>query len=112
MAEGTPDLSDIDLTAIEVGEDLLLIIGGGVRHIGAASTAYQDGAEWKVTTAAVPHHKEHTLSEGIALQAARQLNRTVSVVMGIHYDQLSKEGITEVVEIVRGKVDQYLTQHF
>lgn len=101
---------DIELSEIAVGRDLLLLITGGVRHIGAASTAYMDGGTARVMTSAVPHHKEHTISEAIALKAAAALNRTVTVVMGIHYDNLSKDGILEVVRIVNTKVDQYLLQ--
>lgn len=101
---------DIELSAIPVGRDLLLLITGGVRHIGAASTAYPDGGTVNAATLAVPHHKEHTISEAIALRAAAALNRTVTVVMGIHYDNLGKEGILKVVETVNSKVDQYLAQ--
>ncbi|MNO15087.1 hypothetical protein D3C76_47420 [compost metagenome] len=99
---------DIELSVLEVGRDLLLLIAGGVRHIGAASTAYIEEGDVKVSTSAVPHHKEHTISESIAKRAAAALDRTVTVVMGIHYDNLSKEGIAQVVEIVNHKVDQYL----
>ncbi|MBW4080478.1 hypothetical protein [Paenibacillus sp. S150] len=99
---------DIELSAIDVGRDLLLLITGGVRHIGAASTAYVEEGNVKVLTSAVPHHKEHTISESVSARAAAALDRTVTVVMGIHYDNLSKEGIAQVVEIVNRKVDQYL----
>ncbi|AIQ69154.1 hypothetical protein [Paenibacillus graminis] len=99
---------DIELSAIEVGRDLLLLIGGGARHIGAASTAYMEEGNVKVSTSAVPHHKEHMVCESIAARVAAALDRTVTVVMGIHYDNLSKEGIVRVVEVVNLKVDQYL----
>ncbi|WNS45030.1 hypothetical protein [Paenibacillus sp. MMS20-IR301] len=108
MLSHQPHPDDIELSEIAVGRDLLLLITGGVRHIGAASTAYMDGETARVMTSAVPHHKEHTISEAIALEVAAALNRTVTVVMGIHYDNLSKEGIAEVVRIVGDKVSQYL----
>ncbi|OMD17240.1 hypothetical protein BSK66_18975 [Paenibacillus odorifer] len=104
------DPEDIELKATAVGRDLLLLISGGVRHIGATSTAYLEGEQVKVLTSAVPHHKEHTISEPIAIRVAEALNKTVTVVMGIHYDNLTKEGIMEVVEIVNLKVNQYLAQ--
>jgi len=104
------DPEDIELKATTVGRDLLLLISGGVRHIGATSTAYLEGEQVKVLTSAVPHHKEHTISEPIAIRVAEALNKTVTVVMGIHYDNLTKEGIMEVVEIVNLKVNQYLAQ--
>lgn len=108
MLSHQPHPDDIELSEITVGRDLLLLITGGVRHIGAASTAYMDGETARVMTSAVPHHKEHTISEAIALEVAAALNRTVTVVMGIHYDNLSKEGIAEVVRIVDERIAQFL----
>ncbi|MDQ0194243.1 prenylated flavin chaperone LpdD [Paenibacillus wynnii] len=101
---------DIELSETVVGRDLLLLITGGVRHIGATSTAYVAGDHIEVLTSAVPHHKEHTLTESIAMRVAEATRRTVTVVMGIHYDNLSKEGILEVVKIVEDKVNLYLMQ--
>lgn len=109
VQEFNPD--DIELSALEVGRDLLVLITGGVRHIGAASTAYIDDCGVQALTSAVPNHKEHTISESISLKLASALGRTVTVVMGIHYDNLSREEIFKVVEIVNSKVDEYLTQH-
>lgn len=109
MTTNQIDPEDIELKATAVGRDLLLLISGGVRHIGATSTAYLE-EQVKVLTSAVPHHKEHTISEPIAIKVAEALNKTVTVVMGIHYDNLTKEGIMEVVEIVNLKVNQYLAQ--
>ncbi|WP_256717479.1 hypothetical protein [Paenibacillus odorifer] len=110
MTTNQIDPEDIELKTTAVGCDLLLLISGGVRHIGATSTAYLEGEQVKVLTSAVPHHKEHTISEPIAIRVAEALNKTVTVVMGIHYDNLTKEGIMEVVEIVNLKVNQYLAQ--
>jgi hypothetical protein len=110
MASNRINPDDIELTVTDVGRDLLLLITGGERHIGAASTAYLHGERVEVLTSAVPHHKEHTISESIAVRVAQTLRKTVTVVMGIHYDDLTKEGIMEVVEIVNYKVEQYLAQ--
>lgn len=110
MASKKVHPDDIELAASVVGRDLLLLITGGDRHIGATSTAYLNGDNIEVLTSAVPHHKEHTISESIAVKVAESLRRTVTVVMGIHYDDLSKEGILEVVNIVNRKVDYYLSQ--
>ena len=101
---------DIELSATVVGRDLLLLITGGLRHIGASSTAYVDGDRIEVLTSAVPNHKEHTLTETIAMRVAEATRRTVTVVMGIHYDNLSKEDIMEVVKMVEDKVNFYLMQ--
>ncbi|MDT3424728.1 NAD(P)-dependent dehydrogenase (short-subunit alcohol dehydrogenase family) [Paenibacillus forsythiae] len=108
MSSQSFDPGDIVLSETAVGQDILLLITGGVRHIGAASTAYPGEHGALVTTSAVPGHKEHTISESVALKVAEALRRTVTVVMGIHYDDLSKEQIAQVVEIVERKVEQYL----
>lgn len=101
---------DIRLEAIPVGRDLLLLMTGGVSHIGAASTAYQAGGDIEVLTSAVPGHKEHTLTEGYARRASKALGRTVTVVMGIHYDNLSKEEIREIAKKTSEILDQYLQE--
>ncbi|WP_068785659.1 prenylated flavin chaperone LpdD [Paenibacillus phocaensis] len=101
---------DIKLEAIPVGRDLLLLMTGGVSHIGAASTAYKTGEGTEVLTSAVPGHKEHTLSEEYARRASAALDRTVTVVMGIHYDDLSKEEIREISRLTSEMLDQYLQE--
>ncbi|GAA0137207.1 hypothetical protein YSY43_40480 [Paenibacillus sp. YSY-4.3] len=100
--------TDIALQEIAVGKDILLIITGGDRHIGAASTAYWNDARAHVQTSTVPGHKEHVLSEGLALRAAGKLRRTVTLVMGIHYDQLSGEDIIAIGERAELLMDEYL----
>jgi gallate decarboxylase subunit D len=101
---------DIKLEAIPVGRDLLLLITGGVSHIGAASTAYPSGEGTEAVTSAVPGHKEHTLSEEYARRASAALGRTVTVVMGIHYDNLSKEEIKEISKRTTEMLDHYLLE--
>ncbi|KAA9006554.1 hypothetical protein F4V43_06320 [Paenibacillus spiritus] len=100
---------DITLVESAVGDDLLLLITGGVRHIGACSTAYlADDGSVQVLTQGLPHHKEHTISESVAVRAARELQTTVTVVMGIHYDNLTRAEIEEVVQVVGERVKEYL----
>ncbi|RRJ67764.1 hypothetical protein EHV15_25345 [Paenibacillus oralis] len=101
---------DIKLEAIPMGRDLLLTIGGGEVHIGAASTAYVAEEGIAVQTSAVPGHKEHTLSADFARRAAAALNRTVTVVMGIHYDDLSKAEILAVSQKASALLDEYLQE--
>ena len=101
---------DIKLEAIPVGRDLLLLMTGGVAHIGAASTAYPSGEGTEAMTSAVPGHKEHTLSEAYARRASAALGRTVTVVMGIHYDHLSQEEIREIARRTSEMLDQYLLE--
>ncbi|MCR8842749.1 hypothetical protein NQ117_03565 [Paenibacillus sp. SC116] len=49
-------------------------------------------------THVVPGHKEAVLSEPMAMEAAKMLRTTVTVIAGIHYEQLQKHEIDQVVE--------------
>jgi hypothetical protein len=104
-------IQDIKLEVIEAGRDVLLLITGGEAHIGATSTAYWHEGHSYVETVAVPHHKEHTLTESIAKRTANKLNCTVTVVMGIHYDNLRKEQIIQISERVEDLFQQYLVSN-
>lgn len=100
--------SDIKLEAIRLGRDYLLAITGGAAHIGAASTAFWAGDEIEVATSSVPGHKEDTISSGFAKRAAKRLKATVTLVMGIHYDNLSREGILQACSHAEELLEQYL----
>lgn len=99
---------DIKLVSAPMGRDLLLMVTGGEAHIGAASTAYITDNGIEVQTSAVPGHKEHTLTSGLAMRAAKGLQRTVTVVMGIHYDHLTSAEIKTISDIVEGRLDHFL----
>ncbi|MBA9084014.1 hypothetical protein FHR92_000468 [Fontibacillus solani] len=101
---------DITVRSLPMGRDLLIMVTGGEAHIGAASTAYYEDQELQVQTSIVPGHKEHTLSVEMARQAAKVLKRTVTLVMGIHYDNLTKEEIMKVSEIAESKFKDHLEQ--
>ncbi|GIO43703.1 MULTISPECIES: prenylated flavin chaperone LpdD [Paenibacillus] len=102
--------SDIKLEAASLGRDLLVTITGGEVHIGAASTAYWTDGRVDVQTAAVPGHKEHVLTVKLAQRAAAQLHCTVTLVMGIHYDNLTKLEIDQISKRTEQLMEQYLLQ--
>lgn len=104
------NFDDINVRSLPMGRDLLIMITGGDAHIGAASTAYYVADNIEVQTSIVPGHKEHTLSEDMAIQAATILKRTVTIVMGIHYDNLTKSEIIDISNITSTKFQQYLQQ--
>lgn len=100
--------SDIKLEAVSLGQDLLVRITGGEVHIGAASTAYWNEDKVEVQTATVPGHKEHVLTVKLAQRAAAYLHCTVTLVMGIHYDNLTKQQIEQIGRITEQLLEQYL----
>lgn len=103
------NLDDIEVREVPVGRDMMLLVTGGAVHIGAVSTAYKNSSgRIEVQTTALPGHKEHTISEDLAIKAARVLDRTVTVAAGIHYDHISLEQIKTIVTIVNERMDEYL----
>lgn len=100
---------DIKVQAVPMGRDLAILVTGGDEHIGAASTAYWNGENIEVETSALPGHKEHVLTVNMAREAARRLKCTVTVVMGIHYDHLSKAEIAEVSDRTEAVFNDYLS---
>lgn len=105
-----PHFADLTLQTIVLGRDRLFIISGGDRHIGASSTAYWEQGQSVVQSCAVPGHKEYELCEQLALRAAAQLQCTVTVVMGIHYDQLTRAEINYICQKVTTLMEHYLTE--
>ncbi|RCX23590.1 hypothetical protein DFP94_1011189 [Fontibacillus phaseoli] len=101
---------DIKLQVIPMGRDLLLTMTGGEAHIGAASTAYLTEQGIEVQTSALPGHKEHVLTAGLAKRAAEYYQRTVTVVMGIHYDGLNREEIQQISQITKSLLEQLLAE--
>lgn len=97
---------------LEIGKDLLLMITGGEAHIGAVATAYTSSESDPVIeteTIGVPGHKEAELADGFARELAERLGRTVTVVMGIHYDHLSREELKELVSEIHECFHTYLS---
>ncbi|GIO83106.1 hypothetical protein J25TS5_00380 [Paenibacillus faecis] len=101
--------ADIRLESVPMGRDLLIMITGGEAHIGAASTAYPAAGGAEVQTSAVPGHKEHVLTESLAKRAAAELSRTVTLVMGIHYDGLTREEIGRITQRTEELMDEFIS---
>jgi len=92
----------VSIQTLFTGEDIVFIMTGGVEHTGGVSTAYfTDSGEIDVQTISLPHHREADLTEPFAKQAAEKLQRTCTVVMGIHYDDISREELGQIVHNAR-----------
>lgn len=87
-----------------VGKDILVAIWGGDRpHIGAVAIAQprpslRDPNEISATTSVYCFlgHKEDTLAKTTANTLAAKLNTQTVVTAGIHWDNISEEGIRAV----------------
>ena len=104
--ETTTGSYDLAANVQWLGEDLLVAIWGGeLPHIGAVSVAQSrpslsDPANISATASVFcfPGHKEDELAKAASEVLAATLNTRVVVTAGIHWDNLSKEGIDKVIE--------------
>ncbi len=85
-----------------IGKDLHVVITGGEQpHVGAVAVGTlsddaDDGVHVGLIT--VPGHKEDVVVEKTARRLARQLGITVLVAAGMHWDEIDKKGIAQVLE--------------
>jgi hypothetical protein len=107
---------DLEASVRFVGQDVLVAIWGGEKpHIGAVSVA-QPRASLKdpeITSATASvicllAHKEDELAKAVSEILAAALNTPVVVTAGIHWDNISKDGIQKVIENSKILVDVIL----
>ena len=90
---------------MRIGDDYLVAIWGGEKpHIGAIAAAQPRCSlktpETTSATASVicfPSHKEFELARVVSEKLAAALNTNVVVAAGIHWDNISKDGIGKVM---------------
>jgi len=107
---------DLEASVRLIGQDLLVAIWGGEKpHIGAVSVAQPRPSlkdpEIRSATASViclPGHKEDELAKAVSEILAAALNTPVVVTAGIHWDNISKDGIQRVIENSKILVDLIL----
>ena len=107
---------DLEAGVRFVGQDFLVAIWGGEKpHIGAVSVAQPRPSltDAKITSATasvicLPGHKEDELAKAVSEILAAALNTSVVVTAGIHWDNISKDGIQKVIENSKILVDLIL----
>ena len=109
---------DIEAYVRSVGENLLVAIWGGDRpHIGAVAVAQPRPSlkDPSITSSTASvfcflGHKEDELAKAAAEILAAVLNTTVVVTAGIHWDQITEEGINKVLQNSQILIDLILTR--
>lgn len=88
---------DLEAAVLRIGDDYLVAIWGGEKpHIGAVAAAQPD-----TPTASVigfPSHKEDEVVRIVSEKLAAALGANTVVTAGIHWDNISKEGIVKVMD--------------
>jgi hypothetical protein len=99
-------LYDLEAGIRWIGDDLLVAIWGGEKpHIGAVSAAQsrpslRDPEAVSATASVIcfMSHKEDEMAKAISEVLAAVLDTRVVVTAGIHWDNLSQEGIQQVIK--------------
>lgn len=94
----------ITLRVLHQGRDLQVMCSGGQAHIGAvalASPCSQGAANKKNQNdlLTLSGHREDLLAAQMAHRMASELNCTVCVSAGIHFDSITKEEIERVLSL-------------
>ena len=112
---------DLEAGVRWIGDDLLVAVWGGEKpHIGAVSAAQsrpslRDPKAVSATASVIcfVSHKEDELAKAISEVLAAVLDTRVIVTAGIHWDNISQEGIRQViknsetlVELILEKINQ------
>ena len=99
---------DIQRKMIPMGDDMLIVVTGGQEHIGTLVMAipYQKENEVHVTCSClnVLSHKDEDVARVYAKEYCLLSNHVTCCVCGIHYDNLSSDGIKEVMNWVKEDV--------
>lgn len=73
------------------------ILGGHRSHVGSVTVADEQGTLQTIT---LPGHKEDVITRQWASQICEIVKQPVSVLAGVHYDDLKKEQLMEVIQIL------------
>jgi hypothetical protein len=89
-----------------LGNDILVVLSGGVAHIGAVAMAQPrpsiaDPRKAGATSSVYTYvgHKEDIIAKAMSEKLAKVFNRKVVVVAGIHWDNLKDEEIEVIVKM-------------
>jgi len=94
-------------TAVAVGADLVVAVGGGERpHVGCVVLAQPgkaragDGA-WSASCSVltIPPHKEEPIARGVATRIVEAFGRVAVVTAGVHEDNIDAEGIATYLRL-------------
>ena len=96
---------------LKMGEHILIAVGGGQEHIGAAALAEPGQSltnKRKITPSASVitrfGHKEDRIAREIAMSLASFLNQPVLVCCGIHFEHIKRTEINKIEENVHSLI--------
>lgn len=108
----------ISVFAEELGDDLCVMVTGGRAHIGAVALSVarpslrgDGGVGISTSILTMTGHKDDRVAKYVSEQLSKNLNRNVVSVCGIHYDNITPEGISRVTALAEEAAVK-LARHF
>lgn len=106
----------VQVSAVPAGDDLVVIVqGGGKPHVGAVAVSIprpslSGSGETSSSTSVftLTGHKEDSLARMLAGKIAASLGKNVVLTAGIHVDNISEDGIKEVVNNCHRAIEQLI----
>jgi len=98
---------NIKLNAVEMGEDLCVIVTGGDKpHLGAVTVGSKQA---EANTFCFPHHKEDAVTKLLYSLITESFDKNVVVCCGIHIDNITKEEIASVISLCSEMITELKT---
>ena len=106
-------MTEVVLTARNMGEDLLVTLAAGKVHVGAVALAVPvprnaEGVTASVSVMTVPGHRDDIPAHAAALQICKAVARPVSLTAGLHIDNAAQEDINALLQNAQGAVDKFI----
>lgn len=96
----------INLNAIYIGADLIIILSGGDKeHLGAISYG---GVNDKVGTIKFKNHMDDVISDMFSKEIEKVFNGNYAICAGIHLDNITKEEISQIKKLSRVLIEELI----
>jgi hypothetical protein len=90
----------VSLSALFMGDDLVIRIYNDQDHIGAVAVADYDHKEKRASVSVITRlgHKEDIVAQYVAHDLCKHSKKAVCVIAGIHLDDITEAEIKKIVE--------------
>ena len=102
----------VSLWAQEMGEDLVVCIFNKNAHIGAVAVGEYDYKEGRASISVITRlgHKDDVIAQKVAYSIAKQIKRPVSVIAGVHIDDITEEEMNKVLTNTKALADEFISK--
>ena len=106
------DRTKIKLFAYHLGNDLIVCIFNENAHLGAVAIGEYDFKEERASSSVVTRlgHRDDEIAKRAAHLIARQTQKPVCVISGIHLNNITKQEISEILQQADGLVTDFLNE--